>query len=183
MLKRALYLTVFLSILVGSACSADWLVLRGGKEMETEGQWAVKGNLLSVREVGGRPKTVLLSIIDFDATLRSNQRSNQKVAKAKSPGWHISAEGIRRLQEFTRQQTTMEAQMRARQERNAEMHTVEPAAGTVVAGAGSLPLSGGGKSQQGGQNGGYLTKGMQGIAACKPWQDDPGRYSSCLAGY
>jgi len=180
MLKRALYLAAFLSILVGSACSADWLVLRGGKEMETEGQWAVKGNLLSVREVGGRPKTVLLSIIDFDATLRSNQ----KAAKAKSPGWHISAEGIRRLQEFTRQQTTMEAQMRARQERNAEMHTVEPAAGTVVAGAGSLPLSGGGgKSQQGGQYGGYLTKGMQGIAACKQWQDEPERYSSCLAQY
>ncbi|HEY8019975.1 MAG TPA: hypothetical protein VIH93_02680 [Thermoanaerobaculia bacterium] len=180
MSTRACLVSVLLSILAGSTCSADWLVLRGGKQIETEGPWALKGNLLSIREPGGRPKTVLLSIIDYDATLHANPAVAK--AKTKAPGWHVSTEMIKRLQEFTRNQEAMAAQMRARQEMSAEMHSVEARPGAIVAGAGGSGAQSGGKAQDT-QYGGYATKGMQGVAACKTYQDSPSEYSSCLAQY
>jgi hypothetical protein len=178
MSTRACLVSVLLSILAGSTGSADWLVLRGGKQIETEGPWALKGNLLSIREPGGRPKTILLSIIDYDATLHAN--SAVAKAKTKAPGWHVSAEAIKRLQEFSRNQEAMAAQMRARQEMSAELHSVEARPGAIGAGAGGAQPQG---KSQGTQYGGYATKGMQGIAACKIYQDSPGEYSSCLAQY
>lgn len=112
--------SVLVSILTSAACSADTLVLRGGKTMETTGPWGVYGNMLRVREADGRPKTILLSIIDYDETLRANPSASRQHAKpsAKAAGkrgaetasqpndatWHISAEGIRRLKETARVQ-------------------------------------------------------------------------------
>jgi hypothetical protein len=135
----------------------------------------VYGNLLSFHEVGGRPKSVLLSIVDFDATLHANPR----VAKAAGSEWHISAEGIRRLQETARQQEAMAARMRAQQEMSAELRSVDAKPGIVGAGPGQSR----GQSQARGTSKGYSSRGFQGLAMCKHLQDNPSAYSSCLAGY
>ena len=168
---------IFLSLCAAQGGLADQVVLRGGKQIETTGKWIVAGNLLSFRMSDGTPKRVPLSIIDYDATLKANPR-----AKKARDEWHISPEGIRILQETARQQEAMEARMRAQQEMNAQMGSVAAKPGSAGGGQGSPQSQG--RSQQGqGQYGGYATKGMQGIAVCKIYQDDPGAYSRCLAQY
>jgi hypothetical protein len=173
---RSVVLSVLLSVFACTACYGDWLVLRGGQSIETEGRWGVARNLLSIHEVGGRPKMVLLSVVDYDATLRANRRTG----KARDSAWHISPEGIKLLQETSRQQEAMAARMRAQQEMSAELHSVESKPGAVVGGG---PGQAQGKSQAQGSNGGYSTRGFQGLAACKDFQDSPSAYSSCLSRY
>jgi len=176
MRMRCAIVSVLLSIFAGSGCFADWLVLQGGKKIETTGQWAVRGELLNIREVGGRPKSVLLSIIDYDATLQANPR----VRKSTDSDWHISAEGIKLLKEAARQREAMAAQMRAQRELSAEMHSVEGKGGGAVGGS-----PGQAQGQKGGSQstGGYVSRGAQGIAACRIYQDNPSKYSACLARY
>lgn len=169
---------IFLSLCAAQCGLADQVVLRGGKQIETTGKWIVAGNLLSFRTSDGTPKRVPLSLIDYDATLKANPRAK----KSRDAEWHVSPEGIRILQETARQQQAMEARMRAQQEMSAQMSTVEPKPGVVGGGKGSSASQG--RSQQGnGPYGGYATKGFQGLAACKIYQDNPSAYSHCLAQY
>jgi hypothetical protein len=174
---RSSLLCILLSAFAAPACLADWLVLQGGKQMETKGQWVIAGNLLSFRTADGTPKRVLLSVVDYDATLKANPRA----AKARDSEWHVSAQGIKMLQETARQQQAMEARMRAQQEMSAQMGSVAAKPGAAGGSPGSP--QGQGKSQANGQYGGYATRGLQGIAACKVYQDNPSLYSSCLSQY
>jgi len=177
MSTRPVILSALLSVFACGACFGDWLVLHGGKTIETEGRWGVYGNLLGFHEAGGRPKSVLLSIVDFDATLHANPR----VARAKDSVWHISAEGIKRLQETARQQESMAARMHAEQEMSAEVRSVEAKPGTAGAGATSGQAQG--RAPARGTPKGYSSRGFQGLAECKHLQDYPSAYSSCLAQY
>ena len=179
MRTRASLCCIFLSVFATNCCLADWVVLRGGKQIETTGRWAVAGNLLSFRTADGTPKRVLLSLIDYDATLKANPRAR----KARNAEWHISPEGIRILEETARRQEAMEARMRAQQEMNAQMGSVAPKPGAAGGDQGSTQGQRQGRSQENGPYGGYATRGMLGIAACKIYQDDPGAYSRCLAQY
>ncbi|HXO21664.1 MAG TPA: hypothetical protein VOA87_17265 [Thermoanaerobaculia bacterium] len=171
---RAALLSVGLSVgltLAATACFGDWLVLRGGKKIETAGQWGVKGDLLTIREATGKLRSVLLSIVDFDATLQANPRP----AKSAGAGWHISAVGIKMLQEAARQQEVMAAQMRSQQLMNAQMATADSKPGrTGVSPGGQAPAQG--RPQPKGRS------GFDSLAACKVWQDNPSAYSRCLAG-
>jgi len=178
MRTRASLCCIFLSICAAQGGLADQVVLRGGKQIETTGKWIVAGNLLSFRTSDGTPKRVPLSLIDYDATLKANPRTK----KARDAEWHISPEGIRILQETARQQQATEARMRAQQEMNAQMSSVAAKPGAIGGGA-QGSSQGQGRSQGNGPYGGYATKGMQGIAMCKVYQDDPGAYSRCLAQY
>src|SRR5579864_1867865 len=54
------------------AAEAEWLVLVGGKKIQTEGAWTLKGDLLTVHETTGRILTVGTSTVDAAACLRLN---------------------------------------------------------------------------------------------------------------
>jgi len=54
------------------AAEAEWLVLVGGKKIQTEGPWTLKGDLLTVHETTGRILTVGTSTVDAAACLRLN---------------------------------------------------------------------------------------------------------------
>jgi hypothetical protein len=173
---RVAALWAVVSILVCGGCAADWLVLRGGKKVETAGQWVVQGNLLTIREAAGRPKTVMLSVVDFDATLRANPRAPRPAG----PGWHVTPEGIKRLQEAARQQEALAAQMRAQREAGMEADAVAGKPGKN--GAGKDEGSGQSHAQAKPQNGGR-GKGFDALDRCKSLQDSPKAYSDCLAGH
>jgi hypothetical protein len=58
--------------LVPVCARADWLILNGGKKIETDGPWQLKGDLLTVHEATGRTTTVSVNIVDAAACLRVN---------------------------------------------------------------------------------------------------------------
>jgi hypothetical protein len=157
-------------LVVSGSANADWLVLRGGKKIETAGQWTQQGVLLTVHEATGRPKSLMLSIVDFDATLRANSGAGKPPAS----GWHITAEAIKKMQQITRQQEAMAAQMRARQKSGAEMDAMAGKVdrsdwayqGQFRAGATPQP--------------GSTSQGMQAIANCALVQDNVAAYNACL---
>jgi hypothetical protein len=104
-------------------------------------------------------------------------RANSGAGKPPASGWHITAEAIKKMQQTTRQQEAMAAQMRARQKSGAEMDAMAGKVdrsdwayqGQSRAGATSQP--------------GAPSAGMQALDNCKIWQDNPKQYSDCLAGH
>jgi hypothetical protein len=157
-------------------CAADWLVLRGGKKIETAGQWTVQGNLLTIRQPAGGPKSVTLAVVDFDATLRANPRT----ARTADPGWHITPDGIKLLQEAARRQEAMSAQARAGQESGLEAGAVagKPGKnGTGNAQGSGTPQASGRLGQDRGRGAGF-----DALERCKIWQDNVKLYNDCLAG-
>ncbi|HXO21663.1 MAG TPA: hypothetical protein VOA87_17260 [Thermoanaerobaculia bacterium] len=201
MTPRAAVLSVLLT-LAATACFGDWLVLRGGKKIETAGQWGVKGDLLTIREATGQSKSVLLSIVDFDATLEANSRP----AKSAGAGWHISAVGIEMLQEAARQQEAAAAQMRSQQLMNAQVGTdSKPGRTGVSLGAQARAQAQPQATPSTSSSPRSLrwpwvihvprlegppdvaakdrSHGSAGLDACKGAQDAPGAYSLCLDGH
>ncbi|HYL05485.1 MAG TPA: hypothetical protein VE075_05570 [Thermoanaerobaculia bacterium] len=69
-LSAALLLAVLGTAL--PAAEAEWLVLVGGKKIQTEGPWTLKGDLLTVHETTGRILTVGTSTVDAAACLKLN---------------------------------------------------------------------------------------------------------------
>jgi len=68
---------VLLLAVLGAAATlpdarADWLVLVGGKRIETEGPWILKGDLLTVHETSGRILAVATGTVDALACLKLN---------------------------------------------------------------------------------------------------------------
>ncbi len=57
------------------AAAASWLVLVGGKRIQTEGAWTLKGDLLTVHETTGRILTVATSTVDAAACRKLNDAS------------------------------------------------------------------------------------------------------------
>jgi hypothetical protein len=60
------------AVLLPARAGADWLILNGGKKIETDGPWQLKGDLLTVHQVSGRISTVSVNIVDAEACLRAN---------------------------------------------------------------------------------------------------------------
>jgi hypothetical protein len=52
--------------------NADWLVLKGGKKIQTDGVWVLKGDLLTVHDLNGRIISISTTIVDSAACLRLN---------------------------------------------------------------------------------------------------------------
>jgi hypothetical protein len=73
-MRHALSVVVVLAVLdlAAPAARADWLVLVGGKRIETEGPWTLKGDLLTVHERTGRILTVSTRTVDAAACLKAN---------------------------------------------------------------------------------------------------------------
>jgi hypothetical protein len=63
-----------LLVVLGTAlpAEAEWLVLVGGKKIQTEGPWTLKGDLLTVHETTGRILTVATNTVDAAACLKVN---------------------------------------------------------------------------------------------------------------
>jgi hypothetical protein len=81
----------FLFAVLGAAAPAawaEWLVLAGGKRIETEGPWTLKGDLLTVHETSGRILTVGTSTVDTAACLKANGGSLriEAISVAPPPG-------------------------------------------------------------------------------------------------
>jgi hypothetical protein len=72
-MRSALPAALLLAVL-GTAlpAEAEWLVLVGGKKIQTEGPWTLKGDLLTVHEVTGRILTVGTNTVDAAACLKVN---------------------------------------------------------------------------------------------------------------
>jgi hypothetical protein len=74
---RLAHCRVLLLAVLGAAATlpdaeADWLVLVGGKRIETEGPWTLKGDLLTVHETSGRILAVGTNTVDAMACLKLN---------------------------------------------------------------------------------------------------------------
>jgi hypothetical protein len=52
--------------------AAEWLVLQGGRRIQTEGPWQLNGDLLTVHEPSGRVLAVAAASIDAASCLRTN---------------------------------------------------------------------------------------------------------------
>ena len=79
-MKPALPAVLLLALLGGAvalprAAAASWLVLVGGKRIQTEGAWTLKGDLLTVHETTGRILTVATSTVDAAACRKLNDAS------------------------------------------------------------------------------------------------------------
>ncbi|MBV8199865.1 MAG: hypothetical protein JOZ15_04500, partial [Acidobacteria bacterium] len=86
---------VLLLVVLGAslpAAEAEWLVLVGGKKIQTEGAWSLKGDLLTVHEITGRIVTVSTSTVDAEACLKLNGGSLRidAVATPPPPGAPVS---------------------------------------------------------------------------------------------
>jgi hypothetical protein len=68
----AVALAVLLGAGAGLPAHAEVLILTGGKKIQTEGPWVLKGDLLTVHEVSGKTTTVSTSIVDSAACKRIN---------------------------------------------------------------------------------------------------------------
>jgi len=73
--------------------SADWLILRGGKRIETKGAWIERANKTIVfTEVDGHHSSVLISLVDAEATRQANLKSAKKDVGSKV-GKNTAGEG------------------------------------------------------------------------------------------
>ena len=84
--------TVVLSLLLAlpGAAAADWLVVRGGPAVETQGPWATRGPLVVFRGADGELSSLRASEVDLEASQRVTQeavtRAQAKAASAGSSG-------------------------------------------------------------------------------------------------
>jgi hypothetical protein len=175
MLRRATFL-MLLSVLVCTAASADWLLLRGGKKIETTGPWVTRGTVVTVHETSGRTQTLMLSIIDYDATFKAN---------AHNPGLssdgtvHVTGATVQALAQAARDQVLLAGRIKAQQDAEllAQMTGSKPgrvgAAGSTGFSSGALPF---GKA-------GSPGKGFDAVRACAGLQDNVPAYNSCLNAY
>jgi hypothetical protein len=92
-MRPALPAALLLVVLGNSLpADADWLVLVGGKKIQTEGPWTLKGDLLTVHEITGRIVTVGTNTVDAAACLKLNGGSLriEAIAVAPPPGAPVS---------------------------------------------------------------------------------------------
>jgi hypothetical protein len=89
-MRHALPVALVVAVLgvAAPAARADWLVLVGGKKIETEGPWILKGDLLTVHDRTGRIVAVGTRTVDTAACLKANGGSLriEAVAVAPPPG-------------------------------------------------------------------------------------------------
>jgi hypothetical protein len=173
-----LSLVIGLSFVAGSA-SADWVVLRGGKKIETAGPWVMREGLLVVHEPSGRAQALTLATLDYDLTLKANVRTAKTAAE---PGAHIDTAQIKRLQELARWQKEEGARLRAQ----ADADTVAAAAGYTT---GNSRKGKNGESDHGASQDRSAPKSaaptpsnFQALKNCAIYDNNPTLYNSCLNG-
>ncbi|MDP9122636.1 MAG: hypothetical protein M3O15_14925 [Acidobacteriota bacterium] len=204
MIHRVAILSLLASITLAGSAAADWLVLRGGKKIETEGRWVVGGALVTVHESAGRALAVTLGIVDVDATVRANSRSgkpsgtladriaaraqagkapqtpqNTETAQTTPPtDPRLSSDNLRHLQEgaqrYAASQILTPDQLMARQQ--ADVATLTRRA-TLDDPANQKTAV---RPQPQPRS---LGEGFDSTDRCKPYQDNPSAYNHCLSGH
>jgi hypothetical protein len=183
MSQRVATLWLVMAVVLCAGAGADWLVLRGGKKIETAGPWKVRNDLIVVHEATGRTQALTFEVVDFPATLQANVRAGMPSSAA--PGRRVAGspagepggvdlETIKRLQEVARLRAEAAAQARRLSEEQvrAALSGVAPKQPrTEDQSPGSLQA----KPARSEYN--------NGLANCAIWQDRPKLYSDCLAGY
>ena len=75
---RSLLLVAMAIALSALPASADWLILRGGKRIETRGPWIEHANnTVTFTEADGHRSSVLLNLVDSAATRKANAQSGK----------------------------------------------------------------------------------------------------------
>lgn len=73
-----------LPLAMASPAAADWLVLRDGKLIETQGAWEVRGRAVVYTDLHDRREMVPLATVDLDASRRMT-RGGEGGEEAKEP--------------------------------------------------------------------------------------------------
>jgi hypothetical protein len=169
MVRRAIFLSVLLSAVLCANAWADALVLRGGKKIETAGPWVTRGNIVTIHEITGRAQTLILSIIDFDATLKANQHNPPSTADQ----MHIDTAAVLSLQTDFINQKELSQRIReqAQSDLLAQMTGSKPTKITNTRTGAAQPF---GKASAPGKN-------FQATERCAIWQDNLALYNNCLA--
>lgn len=182
MSQRVATLWLAMTVVLCAGAGADWMVLRGGKRIETAGPWKVRDNLIVVHEATGRTQALTFEIVDFPATLQANVRAGMPSSAAPGrrtagspagdPGG-VDLETIKRLQEVARLRAEAAAQARllSEEQLRAALSGVAPKQPRTADSPGS-PQAKPARSEY-----------NNGLAACAIYQDRPKLYSDCLAGY
>jgi hypothetical protein len=118
------------------AAEAEWLVLVGGKKIQTEGPWSLKGDLLTVHETTGRILTVGTNTVDAAACLKLNGGSLriEAIAVAPPPGAPVSKPEVAPPPPAGATTTVKPAKGHGP---NAQAPASAPAAGTAAPGSGA----------------------------------------------
>jgi hypothetical protein len=169
MVRRAIRFSVLLSLVLCANAWADALVLRGGKKIETSGPWITRGNIVTVHEITGRAQTLILSIIDFEATLKANQHNPPSTPDQ----MHIDTAAVLSLQtDFINQK---ELSQRIREQAQADL---------LAQMTGSKPTKIANGKPGAAQPFGKVStpgKGFEATERCAMWQDNLQLYNNCLA--
>src|ERR1700753_178685 len=71
-LRSTIVALVAIVTLAARPATAEWLVLQGGRRIQTDGPWQLNGDLLTVHNSGGRVSAVAAASIDAASCLRIN---------------------------------------------------------------------------------------------------------------
>lgn len=75
-------LCLAIAVLSGSPASADWLVLRDGGALQTDGTWRVSGKLLVFKKADGTLASIRSAEVDLEASRRLTEAKGMPSAEA-----------------------------------------------------------------------------------------------------
>jgi hypothetical protein len=78
-------LAVVAVLICATAARADWLVLRDGSRVETDGGWSIKGKLVVFSDAGGTLSSLRLSEVDLDASAQATADAERVVVAPPAP--------------------------------------------------------------------------------------------------
>jgi hypothetical protein len=182
MSQRVATLWLAMTVVLCAGAGADWMVLRGGKKIETAGPWKVRNDLIVVHEATGRTQALTFEIVDFPATLQANVRAGMRSSAApgrrtagstaEDPGG-VDLETIKRLQEVARLRAEAAAQARrlSEEQLRAALSGVAPKQPRTEGQSAGAPQAKPARQYD------------NGLSSCASLQDNPSAYSHCLAQY
>lgn len=84
--KNVLVLAVLFATIVSAPALADWLVLRDGTRVETEGPWRVEGRSVVFERPGGPLSSLRLSEVDLEASREATTEAIRETAAEEEIG-------------------------------------------------------------------------------------------------
>ncbi len=85
-----------LAALIAAPAAGDWLVLRDGTRLETEGPWEVKGRQVVFTRPGGALAALRLADVDLDASAAATAAAVAAAAAAAAAPPPAASESVRR---------------------------------------------------------------------------------------
>ena len=77
--------TLTLAVLLAPPAAGDWLVLRDGTRIETEGPWETQGRQVVFKRASGPLSTLLLADVDLEASAAATAASRQPAPPPATP--------------------------------------------------------------------------------------------------